>query len=411
MDALPRPKRRPLPPDLFSYICIPLSIPHERSQAHPAPPFELEERAPRTYIIAEAGVNHNGDVERALDLVRVAAEAGADAVKFQTFRAKDLVTDTAAKAAYQTASTGAGSQVEMLQALELGQDHFERICACCADAGIEFLSTPFDAESLRFLLGSLHMKRVKVSSGDLTHGPLLLEVAQAGVPVILSTGMSWLGEVEEALGVLAFGMTPRGERARPSRDAFCRALVDPERQQQLRERVTVLQCTTQYPTPDEAVHLRAMDTLRAAFGLPVGFSDHSSGIAIPLAAVARGAQVLEKHFTLDRSLEGPDHAASLEPDELAEMVRSVRRVEKSLGRPEKRPDPAEIDNRAIARRALVASRALRAGETFGEDMIAVKRAGEGVSPLHYWAYLGTRVGRDYDAGEVLDAAQGAWQGE
>ena len=378
-----------------------------QQQAHPISAAPSLTDVTRTYVIAEAGVNHNGDVERALDLVRVAAEAGADAVKFQTFRANELVTETAPKAAYQAASTGAGPQADMLQALELAPEHFERICACCAEQNIEFLSTPFDVQSLHFLLNSLQMKRVKVSSGDLTHAPLLLQIAQAGVPVILSTGMSWLGEVEDALGVLAFGMMPLEGRSEPSRVAFRRALVPPESQQHLRERVTLLQCTTQYPAPDETIHLRAMDTLREAFGVPVGFSDHSSGIAIPLAAVARGAQMLEKHFTLDRDLEGPDHAASLEPGELAEMIQAVRQVERSLGRPQKRPDPVETDNRTIARRVLVASRPLRANETYDEDMIAVKRAGEGVSPFHYWSYLGTRVRRDYASGEVLDPVHGA----
>jgi len=210
--------------------------------------------------------------------------------------------------------------------------------------------------------------------------------------------------VEDALGVLAFGMMPPSGLAEPSVEAFRRALTDPDSQERLRERVTLLQCTTQYPAPDESIHLRAMDTLRHAFGLRVGFSDHSEGITIPLAAVARGAQVLEKHFTLDRGLSGPDHAASIEPDELEEMVRAVRRIEASLGRPEKRPDAIEVDNRAVARRVLVASRPLRAGETFDDDMIAVKRAGEGISPLRYWSYLGKRAHRDYESGETLDPA-------
>lgn len=356
----------------------------------------------RAYVIAEAGVNHNGDVERALDLVRVAAEAGADAVKFQTFRAKDLVTATAAKAAYQAESTGAGSQAEMLQALELAPEHFERICACCDEHAIEFLSTPFDAQSLDFLVRRLRMRAVKVSSGDLTNAPLLLQIAQTAQPVILSTGMSWLGEVEEALGVLAFGMMDAAVEATPSRKAFRQALTRPESQSLLREKVTLLQCTTQYPTPDGSVHLRAMDTLRQAFGLSVGFSDHSTGSAIAVAAVARGAEVLEKHFTLDRTLEGPDHAASLEPGELVSMVEAIRRVEASLGRPEKRPDPVEMPNRSVARRVLVAARSLQAGDRFTPDTIAVKRAGEGVSPVHYWSYLGKTVARDYKAGDVLD---------
>lgn len=378
---------------------------------HPTTAYEEafpSEETNRTFVIAEAGVNHNGEIERALDLVRVAADAGADAVKFQTFQANELVTITAPKAIYQKESTGEGSQVEMLQALELPLDDFQRIRTCCDHYGIEFLSTPFDDQSLAFLIDTLEMGRVKVSSGDLTNAPFLLQVARTGRPVILSTGMSWMGEIEDALGVLAYGiMEARARDGRtsnrsPSRRAFRDALVQPEVQPALQARVTLLQCTTQYPAPDHAIHLRSMDTLRQAFGLPTGFSDHSTGIAIPIAAAARGAHVVEKHFTLDRDLDGPDHSASLEPDELVDMVHAIRRVEASLGRAQKRPDPVEVANRTVARRVLVAANDLQAGETFSADMIAVKRAGEGVAPVEYWSYLDATVSRDYDEGEPLD---------
>jgi len=271
----------------------------------------------RVTVIAEAGVNHDGSLDKARALVDVAASAGADIVKFQTFRADRIATRKVAKAEYQKRATASEeSQHAMLQRLELDDAAHAALIAHCRARGIEFLSTPFDLPSLALLVGTHGLRRLKISSGDLTNGPLLLQAARSGGAIILSTGMAVLGEIEAALGVLAFGMAASGD-ATPNDAAFAEAYSSTEGQDALRERVTLLHCTSLYPAPAPAVNLRAMDTLRSAFGLPVGYSDHTIGITVALAAVARGAVVIEKHFTLDRSLPGPDHQASLEPDELA----------------------------------------------------------------------------------------------
>lgn len=358
-------------------------------------------RAPKTLVIAEAGVNHNGSVERALQLVEVAAAAGADAVKFQTFRAQALVTRGAPKAEYQTANTGeADSQFEMLRRLELDPQAHVRLRDRCRELGIAFMSTPFDLESLYFLAAEIGVSSIKLSSGDVTNGPLLLATARTGLPVILSTGMSTLAEVEEALAVLAFGYGVKA--GLPSRVGLRVAYSGDAGQRLLRERVTLLHCTTEYPAPFDQVNLRAMATLAAAFGLPTGLSDHTPGIAVAVAAVARGACVVEKHFTLDRTLPGPDHLASLEPSELNDLVRSVRQVEAALGEAIKRPAAAELKNLAVARRGLVAIRALGKGEQFSADNLGVKRGG-GDSPMDYWDWLGRTAGKDYAADEAVRA--------
>lgn len=352
------------------------------------------------YVIAEAGVNHDGSLGRARELVDVAAIAGADAVKFQTFRADELVTRTARKAAYQQETTDpAESQHGMLQALELGPSDHRALVEHCGRRGIQFLSTPFDIASLRFLAGELRVPRLKIPSGEVTNGPLLLEAARSGLPVIMSTGMSTLTEVEQALSVLAFGYATDGPRPDPA--ALEAAYASDQGQDALRQHVTLLHCTSEYPTPPEDVHLRAMDTLRAAFGLPVGYSDHTRGLAVPIAAVARGAAVLEKHFTLDRSLPGPDHRASLEPDELADLVSAVRELPEALGRSVKAPTTAELDTRTAARKSLVALKPIAAGETLTEENLGVRRPGSGISPVHYWSYLGRPADRAYEADEPL----------
>lgn len=352
------------------------------------------------YIIAEAGVNHNGSLDAALRLVDVAAEAGADAVKFQTFKAGAIISRHAPKAAYQQRTTGAAeSQLEMVRKLELSLEDHHTLLARCRERGIEFLSTPFDIDSARFLVRELGMGRIKLGSGEITNAPLLLEVARLGRPVILSTGMSTLAEVENALGVLAFGYLGR-ERA--SSAAFRDAYADDEGQAVLAGMVSLLHCTTEYPAPFEQVNLRAMRTLADAFGLPVGFSDHTPGIAIPVAAAALGARVVEKHFTLDKSLPGPDHRASLEPDELAAMVVSIRQVSAALGSAVKRPSAAELGNRAVARKSLVALRPVARGELFSADNLGCKRPGEGVSPFAWWDLLGRAAGRDYDEDEPIE---------
>ena len=343
---------------------------------------------PRVFIIAEAGVNHNGDVERALRLIEAAAEAEADAVKFQSFRVADLVTQRAQKADYQVRTTPAGeNQLEMLRKLELTEEAHEQLLAHARACGIGFLSSPFDHASLRFLTERLGLDTIKIASGEITNAPLLLAVARSARTILLSTGMSTLAEVEAALSVLAWGfLTP--EPTPPGRADLARAFASEAALLQLRQRVTLLHCTTEYPAPIDQVNLRAMDTLAAAFQLPVGYSDHTPGLNIALAAVARGARVLEKHFTLDRSLPGPDHAASLEPPELRMLVQQARQIEQALGDGLKRPGPAEFKNRDVARKSVVASRPVAAGETLSEENITCKRPGGGVSPFDYWSYLG-----------------------
>jgi len=352
------------------------------------------------YIIAEAGVNHNGSPEMARELVLAAVRAGADAVKFQTFKADKLVTRAAPKADYQTATTDAGeSQHEMIRKLELSADQHAVLIDLCNTRNIEFLSTPFDLESLDLLVRRFNLSRIKLSSGDLTNAPLLLAAARSGKPVIVSTGMSTIGEIEAALGVLAFGYTGHG--GGPGVAAFEHAYATKAGQEALRRNVTLLHCTTEYPAPFADVNLRAMQTLAAAFGLRTGYSDHTAGIAIPVAAVALGAQMIEKHFTLDRNLPGPDHQASLEPDELAQMVRSIREVETALGTGVKQLAPSEAKNRAIARKSLVAAVPISRGEAFSATNLTVKRPGDGIAPALYWEYLGKTADRDYQADERI----------
>ncbi len=355
----------------------------------------------RTFIIAEAGVNHNGSLQRALDLVDAAAAAGADAVKFQTFSAARLATRSAAKAAYQAQRTGEGGQYEMLKALELAPADFAALAERGAAQNIEFMSTPFDEESLALLVG-LGVRRIKIGSGDATNAPLLLAAARTGLPVVLSTGMCTLVEVRQALGVLAFGYLGL---ERPGRAAFREALGREDGQEALRAKVTLLHCTTSYPTPPEAVNLLAMDTLAGTFGLATGYSDHTQGITVAVAAAARGAVMVEKHFTLDRALPGPDHAASLEPGELADLVAAVRLVDAALGEPGKAPARAELGNLAVARKSLVAARSVARGEALTVRNMAIKRPGSGLSPFLFWELQGRPASRGYAPDELLDAAE------
>lgn len=353
-------------------------------------------------IIAEAGVNHNGDMNLAKQLIDVAAEAGANAVKFQTFRAEQLVSRKAPKAEYQTRITDqAESQFEMIRKLELTETDHEVLIAHAQARGIEFLSTPFDVPSLHLLTKRFGLQTIKIPSGEITNAPFLLVIARATQRAILSTGMSTLADVEAALGVLAFGFTAPAS-ATPQRGDFEQAFASDFGQQLLRERVTLLHCTTEYPAPFGEVNLRAMDTLAAAFGLPVGYSDHTPGIHVSLAAVARGAQVIEKHFTLDRNLPGPDHKASLDPDELRDLVCQARELEQALGDGIKRPSTSEWKNRNVARKSLVAAKAIKEGEMFTEENLACKRPGTGADPFAYWQTLGQTARRSYNADEVLD---------
>ena len=325
-------------------------------------------------IIAEAGVNHNGSMELAKKLIDAAAKAGADYVKFQTFKPEKLVARSAGTAEYQKKNLHSDeSQLEMLNKLALTQEDFRELKRYCEERNIGFLSTPFDLDSLAFL-DSLGMDFWKIPSGEITNLPYLEAIAQTDRPVVLSTGMADLAEVEDAMKVLT--------------------------KQKPRE-ITILQCNTEYPTPYEDVNLRAMQTMKEVFHVPVGYSDHTKGIAIPLAAVGAGAQVIEKHFTLDRTLPGPDHVASLEPDELQAMVEGIRQIEKAMGTGEKVPSSSEKKNIAAARKSLVAACRIQKGELFTSENITAKRPGDGLNPMRYHEILGQVADRDYEEDEQI----------
>ena len=354
----------------------------------------------QTYIIAEAGVNHNGSIAMAKELAAAAAEAGADAVKFQTFKAEKIASASAAKAAYQQKATGEGeTQLAMLKKLELPQEAYPELIACCREKSIDFLSTPFDVDSLRFLADECHVPLIKIPSGEITNAPFLLEIARTKLPVIMSTGMCNLGEIEAALSVLAYGYIRDAEPA-AARD-FSPAYAEAQQRGILAAKVRLLHCTTEYPAPFGEVNLAVMGTMRRAFNLPVGYSDHTAGIAVPLAAVARGAAVIEKHFTLDRSLPGPDHKASLEPDELKAMATGIRQIEEAIGGSVKFPSGSERANIAVARKSLVAAKAIKRGEIFTRGNVAIKRPGTGKSPGEYWSLLGQKATKDYEADELI----------
>lgn len=359
-------------------------------------------------IIAEAGVNHNGDTGMALELIDRAAEAGADYVKFQTFRSGELVSGMAQKAAYQKRTTDAEeSQLDMLRRLELSHEAHHLLIRRCAERGIGFLSTPFDLPSLDFLAGQLQLPLIKLGSGELTNAPLLLAAARSGVKIILSTGMGTLGEVEEALGVIAYGLS---DGSMPRRAAFRAALEAPSSWEALRERVTLLHCTTDYPAPVADTNLKAMGTMRQAFGLPVGYSDHTQGNVISFAAVALGACVIEKHFTLDRNLPGPDHAASLEPCELADLVGGIRNIGLAMGSGVKQPGPSEAGNRAVARKSLIATRDLPSGHVLAEGDYAAKRPGSGISPMDFWDVAGETLCEGAACGGYIRIGQSGKRG-
>lgn len=353
----------------------------------------------QVYVIAEAGVNHNGSIEMARQLIDIAAQAGADAVKFQTFSADALVSGDAPKAKYQQAAAPQESQYAMLKKLELDDAMHYHLIQHSKARGIQFLSTPFDVKSLDLLVNKFGLHLVKIPSGEMTNAPFLLEIASTGKAAILSTGMSTLGEIETALGVLAFGYL--GGKSKPSPQAFARAFASSAGQKKLGQKVTLLHCTTEYPAPYGDVNLQAMDTLRQAFGLPVGYSDHTDGIAVAIAAAARGAVIIEKHFTLDKNLPGPDHKASLEPDDLAALVGSIRQVELAQGDGRKVPAKTEINNRLVARKSLVAARDIAQGEPFSEKNLAAKRPGDGMPPIRFWEMIGRKATRNYRKDERI----------
>ncbi len=350
-------------------------------------------------IIAEAGVNHNGEKDKAFALVDAAAAAGADAVKFQTYKTEDLASMSVPKADYQKRSTDSNeTQFEMLKKLELPESwHFE-LKLYAENKGITFISTAFDIKSLSFL-EKLGLPFYKVPSGEITNAPLLKAFARTGKEIILSTGMATLGEVEQALAILAWGFLC--DKEPESLDQIWQHWSVQDTRKSIREKVSLLHCTSQYPTPLSEVNLKAMDTLSSAFGLPVGYSDHTEGLLIPLAAVSRGATIIEKHFTLDRQLPGPDHRASLEPDELKEMVTQIRSLEQALGDGYKAPQPSEFDSRTSARQSLVAKQDMAKGSLFTFESLGTARTGNGISALHYWDNINTPATKNYKAGEAL----------
>ncbi|WDV47434.1 N-acetylneuraminate synthase [Clostridiaceae bacterium M8S5] len=354
----------------------------------------------RVYIIAEIGVNHNGSLEMAKRLINIASNAGVDAVKFQTFQTDKCMISSAPKAPYQIDNTNSNeSQYEMVKKLELNQQiHFE-LRDYSIKNNVQFLSTPFDFESLDFLVNRLNLPTIKIASGEITNAPLLLKTARTGRKIILSTGMSTLGEVEEALGVIAFGYL--GSDETPSERVFKKAYFSEEGQKYLRQNVSLLHCCTEYPAPYEDINLNALDILKKCFNLPIGYSDHSLGIAIPIAAVALGSVIIEKHITLDCNLPGPDHKASLEPKELFRMVKGIRQTEEALLKTQKKPTLSELKNLAIARKSIVASCNIKKGEKFTEENITVKRPGKGMSPFKYWNLLNKISHKSYQKDEVI----------
>lgn len=330
----------------------------------------------KTYIIAEAGVNHNGSIDMAKELVELAKKAGADAVKFQTFQASKLVSKSAEKADYQKKTTTASeSQYEMIKKLELSHEAHLELISYCDVVGIEFLSTPFDLDSIDFL-SKLGLETFKIPSGEITNLPYLRHVGRLNPRIILSTGMATLGDVEAAIEALIDAGTAR-------------------------EQISVLHATTEYPTPMNEVNLRAMLTLGSAFDLPYGYSDHTPGIEVPIAAVALGASIIEKHFTLDRNLPGPDHKASLQPEELVSMISAIRNIEVALGSAVKRPTASEIKNKTVARKSLVAKRIIEKGEIFTVNNVGVKRPGSGISPMRWDEVIGTYASKNYQEDDLL----------
>ena len=332
--------------------------------------------ANKVFIIAEAGVNHNGSVDLAKQLIDVAVDSGADAVKFQTFKAENLVSKNAQKADYQKQTTDASeSQFDMIKKLELDVDTHKELIAYCQEKDIMFLSTPFDHESIDLLSG-LGLQIFKIPSGEITNLPYLRHIGSLGKRVVLSTGISNLGEVKDALNILINAGTSK-------------------------DNITVLHANTMYPTPMEDVNLNAMLTIQREFGVDIGYSDHTLGIEVDIAAVAMGASIIEKHFTLDNAMEGPDHKASLEPEELKAMVSAIRNIEKALGSNEKILSPSEEVNINIARKSIVASRPVRKGELLSADNITTKRPGTGLSPMKWDEIVGTIASKAYQSDELI----------
>jgi len=352
------------------------------------------------FIIAEAGVNHNGSLELAFKLIDAAKEAGVDAVKFQTFQPELLVVPDAGKAEYQKINTGnQETQQQMLKSLSLTESDFTKLKDYAANLNIRFLSTPFDLKSLAFLI-SLKVEFLKISSGDITNALLLLHAAQSQLPIIVSSGACTLTDIKNALAVLAFGY--QNPHKQPQSFQDCLSLLEKdETWLLLKDKVTILHCTTDYPARPADINMRAMQTIAEEFGLTVGYSDHSQGILVPSVATACGAKVIEKHFTLNKTMSGPDHAASLEPDELKSMVQQIREVEKILGNAEKEPSARELVNRPVVRRGVYVACDIKTGEKFTSNNLITLRPENGTSPLNIWSLYNQLASRDYKIFEAI----------
>lgn len=358
--------------------------------------------AHHTYIIAEAGVNHNGDEKKAYQLIDIAVSAGADAVKFQMFNPTELVTATAPTASYQAKNLKNNeiSQRDMLESLTLPNDAYVRLAEYCNKQAIDFLCTPFDHKSLQYLISHTDMRYLKLPSGEVTNAPLLLAAARTRIPIILSTGMSNMDEIGTALSVLFYGYT--GERVPAITGKM--PLPTPPMLESLQNRVILLHCVSQYPAPAEATNLRAMESMRQAFGLSVGLSDHTLGTSIPIAATALGATVIEKHFTYDTNAPGPDHKASLSPDELTRMIKEIHQVESAMGDGVKECQLIEENTRMVARKSLVAAKKIHKNELFTDENLTCKRPATGaLLPLDMWQLLGKSAKRDYAADDFIAA--------
>ncbi len=355
------------------------------------------------YVIAEAGVNHNGNIDLAYELIDVASDAKVDAVKFQTFVADDLISKTAMKAKYQAAITDATeSQHSMLKGLELAHEQFVELQKYSHSKGIDFLSTAFDRVSLDFLHQKLQLSTLKISSGELDNAPFILEHARTGCNLIISTGMADIDDIRNALSVVAYGYITKYDQKSPSMADFNKAYESQEGQRLLYEKVTLLHCTSEYPAPLEEINLNAMNGMRSFFGLRVGYSDHSKGVVVPIAAAALGAGIIEKHFTLDCSMEGPDHKASLEPDELKAMVKAIRSIELVLGSSEKNVTASELVNREVIRKSVIATKDIKKGDLYSKSNIGIMRPGTGLSPFRYWETLGLKAQKAIKAGDLIE---------
>lgn len=349
-------------------------------------------------VIAEAGVNHNGSVDRAFELVEIASECNVDAVKFQTFRADGIVTRNAAKANYQARKSSGETQAEMLRALELSKEEFIKLAIFTRSKGIEFISTPFDVDSLIFLVDSVGVDTLKISSGDITNYVLLYAAGQSGKEVILSTGASTISEIDKALNVVSAGrqkINPKDIKKFASNTYSIDNMLSPET-------LTILHCTSEYPAPFRDLNLAAIAYLKKVYSLKVGYSDHSLGIEASIAASALGAEVIEKHFTFDRNANGPDHSLSLLKNELLEMTNAIRNVRLAIGNPEKVLQKSEAENISLIRRGLYASRHIRKGERLRNSDISVLRPANGIDPIKYWDYEGQIAPRDFALGEDLE---------